>query len=362
MRKFLAGLTGLALASIMVVPAFAQDAPAPGTIADIVVAASSAATPEFSTLLTAVTAADPSVLAALSNPDASLTVFAPTDAAFAALADALGADAFNAVLADPAALTDILLFHVVDGAVMSGDVVSMLDAQASMGMMDDPMMNATPEMMEDGTMMVDAATISVPTLEGQYLDIARDTAGVITINGAVLDLSMVDIVASNGVIHVIDAVMIPESRTIADIVVASTGLETPEFTTLLAAVSAADPAVLELLSNPDATLTVFAPTDAAFAVLGDDTLNAVLADQAMLTGILQYHVLTSVVHSGDVAALLADNNGTFEVETANGASVTVTANEDGTISIGAATLLVTDIDASNGVIHVIDAVLLPPAA
>ena len=95
-------------------------------------------------------------------------------------------------------------------------------------------------------------SFSVPTLNGQYADIAMDDMGAITINGAPLNLEMVDIAASNGVIHVIDAVMVPEMRTIAEVVVESAGAETPEFATLLAAVSAADPAVLEALSDPEA--------------------------------------------------------------------------------------------------------------
>ena len=179
-----------AVLMVMALPAMAQDAP--GTIADIVVASASAETPEFSTLLAAVQAGDPAVLEALSNPEAALTVFAPTDAAFAALAEALGAEAFGAVLADPAALTNILLFHVLDGKVMSADVVAGLEANDGM--------------------------LQVPSLQGQYIDIAQTDDG-ITVNGANLNLDMVDIEASNGVIHVIDAVILPERRAIAEIAV-----------------------------------------------------------------------------------------------------------------------------------------------
>ncbi|HUN05876.1 MAG TPA: fasciclin domain-containing protein [Aggregatilineales bacterium] len=342
MRKF--GLLAFfAIMMMVVAPAFAQDQ----TIADIVVASAGAETPEFATLLAAVSAADPAVLEALSNPEAELTVFAPTDAAFAALAEALGEEAFAGVLADTEALTGILTFHVVSGKVMSADVVGLLEA--------------SKEGMEEGAM----GSVSVQSLNGQFIDIAESDMG-ITVNGANLNLEMVDIEASNGVIHVIDAVILPESRTIAEIVVESAGAETPEFATLLAAVSAADPAVLELLSDPEAELTVFAPTDAAFAAVGEETLGAVLADQALLTSILQYHVMVGKIYSTDVATVVEENmeavmSDGVELPTAlEGVSVVLTANEEGQLFLNESQIVVTDIDAANGVIHVIDAVLLPP--
>ncbi len=352
MRKSLWVLLVLVLAVFAVTPALAQDQ----TIADIVVAAATGESPEFSTLLAAVQAADPAVLEALANPDAELTVFAPTDAAFAQLAEFLGADQFNAILADQAVLSSILTFHVVPGVVGSGDVVGLLDAS-------------------------EGQTVSVPTLNGQYIDISGTTEGGILINGAPLNLDMVDIVASNGVIHVIDAVITPDDRTIADIVVQSAGSEAPEFTLLLAAVQAADPAVLETLANPEATLTVFAPTDAAFNALGEDTLNTVLADQSTLTSILLYHVLADGVYrSGDISDALMGNDMdmadpeateeameddmmmepvTLELTTAQGAPVTVSVSDMG-VMVNGANVVITDIDAVNGVIHVIDAVILPP--
>ena len=263
MRKLSLFVVAVVMAMLAVVPAFAQDAKP--TIADIVVQSASGAKPEFATLLAAVKAADPAVLEALSNADGDkLTVFAPTDAAFAAIP----ADTLKAVLADQELLTNILLFHVVPGAVMSKDVVGLLDAA-----------KGNP--------------VSVKTAQGQHIDITKNEAGDILVNGAKLDLKMVDIEASNGVIHVIDAVIMPETKTVAELVTDAAAAEKPEFATLLTAVKAADPAVLETLSNPDAVLTVFAPTDAAFAAVPADTLKAVLADQKMLTNILLYHVHVS---------------------------------------------------------------------
>lgn len=306
----------------------AQDTP---TIADIVVASATGDAPEFTLLLAAVQAADPAVLETLANPEAELTVFAPTDAAF----QALGEETLNAVLADQELLTAILLFHAVPGVYMSSDVVAAFEAN-------------------DGA-------FSLQSAQGQYIDFAMDDMGISVNGNAMLVMEMLDIEAANGVIHVIDAVILPETRTIADIVVESAGADEPQFATLLAAVAAADPAVLEALSDRSASLTVFAPTDAAFAALGEDTLNAVLADQALLTGILLYHVVPGAVYAADVVALLTEAEGEpVMVETANGAMVTLSATDDG-VFINDAQIVTTDIEAFNGVIHVIDAVILPPS-
>ncbi|MFQ3536115.1 MAG: fasciclin domain-containing protein [Aggregatilineales bacterium] len=304
------------------------------TIAEIVVEAASGATPEFTSLLAAVQAADEAVLKALSDPEAELTVFAPTDAAFAALREEIGPEAFDNL--DQATITQVLLFHVVPGVVKSADVVAALEESGGM--------------------------FTARTLQGQFIDIEQAEAG-ITINGANLKLDMVDIEASNGVIHIIDAVILPETRTLAEIVVAAAGAEEgAQFTTLLAAVQAADEAVLKALSDPEAKLTVFAPTDAAFAALrealGEEAFNGILADTPALTNILLYHVVEGIVGSDDVAKLLADNNGEVQVTMLNGKSATVKLM-DGAIMIDNAKIVMTDIDAANGIIHVIDAVIVP---
>jgi transforming growth factor-beta-induced protein len=269
-------LLALLFASLLlVVPTFAQDS---NTIADIVVASSEAETPEFTTLLAAVSAADPGILEALANEEAELTVFAPTDAAFAALAEALGEEAFTEILTEEGTprLNEILGYHVLSGVVGSADVVAGLE----------------------GAEADDMGAVSFPavTLSGQAIDVAGtvdedgaiDLSAGITIDDANLVLEMIDIEADNGTIHVIDAVLVPELRTIADIVVELTEAEEPEFTTLLTAVGAADPAVLELLADPTAEVTVFAPVDAAFAAV--EGLDAIVADTELLTTILQYHV------------------------------------------------------------------------
>ena len=134
-----------------------------------------------------------------------------------------------------------------------------------------------------------------------------------------------------------------------------------DFSTLIAAVDAAG--LQDALADPEATLTVFAPTNEAFeaalTALGL-TAEELLADTETLTSILTYHVLGETVTSADLAAA-----GTEEiiVSTLNGEDLTVVVGEDGTVSFADQTATVTtaDVEASNGVIHVIDAVLLPPA-
>jgi uncharacterized surface protein with fasciclin (FAS1) repeats len=146
----------------------------PGTIAAIVNDLVSSDQPEFTLLLTVVASADPSILEALADPDSNLTVFAPTDAAFTAAIEALGVDP-GALLADTEFLTNVLLYHVVEGSVFSSDLT----------------------------------TMKVPTLLGPELDVVVSESGV-TVNGA--NVVTADIRASNGVIHVIDAVLLPPSE------------------------------------------------------------------------------------------------------------------------------------------------------
>ncbi|MAU08246.1 MAG: beta-Ig-H3/fasciclin [Anaerolineaceae bacterium] len=327
---------------LLAFPTFAQDQ----TIADIVVASAEAEDAEFTTLLAAVSAADASILEALADPEAELTVFAPTDAAFAALVEALGEEAFNEILTeeDTPRLNEILLYHVLPGIVPSADVVAGLEGAEA----DD----------------MGAVSFPVVTLSGQSFDVAGslaeegsvDLEAGITVAEANLVLDMIDIEASNGVVHVIDAVIVPELRTIADIVVESTEADSPEFTTLLTAVGAADPAVLELLSDPAADITVFAPTDAAFADV--EGLDDIVADTALLTTILQYHVFAGSVFSFQLGDLV-DDMGDAVVEMANGSNATITVDDMG-VTINDANIIAVDIEAINGVIHVIDGVIVPP--
>ena len=237
----------------------------------------------------------------LSAP-ASLTLFAPTDAAF----NLLPAGTVSALLADIPALTDILKHHVVGASVMSG-------------------------MLSNNQI--------VTTLLGTDVTVTI-TGGNVYIDNAMVTVA--DIVADNGVVHVIDAVLIP-TASIYDIVSNSAN-----HTTLKVAIDAC--ALNGVLSDPG-SLTLFAPTDAAFNLLPAGTVTALLADIPQLTDILKHHVVGSSVMSG----MLSNNQ---VVTTLLGTDVTVTINSMG-VFIDNAMVTVADIVADNGVVHVIDAVLLP---
>jgi uncharacterized surface protein with fasciclin (FAS1) repeats len=121
------------------------------------------------------------------------------------------------------------------------------------------------------------------------------------------------------------------------------------FTTLLAAVEAAD--LVEALKG-EGPLTVFAPTDDAFAALPEGTVEALLADTDALTAILTYHVTVGEVRAAQVVT-------STTIPTLNGAELTVTVNGDGSVMIDGANVTITDIETTNGIIHVIDAVVTP---
>ncbi|MEM9953440.1 MAG: fasciclin domain-containing protein [Chloroflexota bacterium] len=147
-----------------------------------------------------------------------------------------------------------------------------------------------------------------------------------------------------------------QEDTIADIVVAATEADEVQFTVLLDLVAEAE--LVEALSDTDAELTVFAPTDEAFATLleeADLSLDDVTSDVDALTNILLYHVAAGIALSSD----LEDG---MEIEMLNGATVTVSIDDETVTINDSAEVVMADIEASNGVIHVIDAVLLPPPA
>ena len=274
--------------------------PQPMTIVDI-----AAGDSRFGTLVAALQAAD---LVETLQGEGPFTVFAPTDDAFAKLPEGT----VESLLADIPALADVLLYHVVAGNVMAADVVALQSAA---------------------------------TVQGGSVAIAVDGNSVRINDARVL---ITDIEASNGVIHVIDTVLLPprELGTIAEIAAAD-----GRFGTLVAALQAAD--LVETL-NGEGPFTVFAPTDDAFAMLPEGTVDALLADIPALTDVLLYHVVAGRVTAADVVALES-------ALTVQGGSVAITV-DGGTVMVNDAQVIITDIEASNGVVHVIDSVLLPPTA
>ncbi len=138
-----------------------------------------------------------------------------------------------------------------------------------------------------------------------------------------------------------------QDQTIVDIAVAD-----GRFTTLVAALQAAE--LVDTLSG-EGPFTVFAPTDDAFAALPDGTLDTLLADPSGdLTNILLYHVVSGAVMAETVVTL-------DSADTVFGEAVSIEVVDSGVVLNGSVNVIITDIEASNGVIHVIDAVLLPPA-
>ena len=261
---------------------------------------------DHTTLKTAIDACALDVV--LSDPG-SLTLFAPTDAAF----NALPAGMLAALLNDIPLLTDILKHHAVGASVMSG---ALTNGQV------------------------------VTTLFGADVTVTINANGVFIDNAQV---TVADILADNGVVHVIDAVLVPSTitlpipNTIYDIVSNST-----DHTTLKTAI---DACALDVVLSDPGSLTLFAPTDAAFNALPAGMLAALLNDIPLLTDILKHHAVGASVMSG------ALTNGQV-VTTLFGADVTVTINANG-VFIDNAQVTVADIEADNGVVHVIDAVLLP---
>ena len=265
----------------------------------------------FTTLVAALQAAE---LVDALKAEGPFTVFAPTDDAFAALPEGT----LDSLLLpeNKQTLTDILLYHVVEGKVMAADVTGLKSATTLLG--------------KDVTVKVDMGNVYI-----------NDAKVIIT-----------DIETSNGVIHVVDAVILPPteeaaSNTIVDIAVAD-----GRFTTLVAAVTAAD--LVETLSG-EGPFTVFAPTDDAFAALPEGTLDSLLLpeNKQQLTDILLYHVVSGKVMAADVVTLPS-------ATTVLGKDVTITVKDGKVFLNDTVEVIITDIEASNGVIHVIDAVLLPP--
>jgi len=238
------------------------------------------------------------------------TVFAPTDEAFAKLP----AGTVETLLKpeNKAQLVSVLTYHVVPGKVAAAQVVD-LNAAA--------------------------------TVNGQRVDIKAEE-GIVQIDQATVVKA--DIHCSNGIIHVIDRVLLPSSDNIP-----ATADKARTFKTLLAAAKAAG--LLDVLSG-DKPLTVFAPTDDAFAKLPAGTVESVLEpeNKETLAAILKFHVVAGRVFSDDVLSKK-------ELKTVHGGMLSA-AMKNGAATINGAGLVATDIDASNGVIHVIDTVMLPPAA
>ncbi len=291
MRTFLP----LIFALLLAIPVTAQ------TVVDVIVASD-----VHNTLEAAVIAAELDDDLSAEGP---FTVFAPTDAAFAMLPD--GVLDYLLMEENQDSLVSVLSYHVVPA---SGPSTALTDG------------------------------MRLPTLIAGYSLFIRTRGDSVTVNGVLVTTA--DIIASNGIVHVIDAVLLQPAATVVDIVVAS-----ENHTTLEAAVVAAG---LAGALSGDGPFTLFAPNDAAFAAVGEDMINALLADPTGdLATILQYHVVPGRFYSTD----LMDG---MMLTTLQGEMLEVTISGDTALVDGVA-ISVPDIMADNGVVHSIDGVLLPDA-
>ena len=286
--------------------------PAPSTIVDV-----AQKNPDFSILVEAVVAAG--LVDTLKGPG-PFTVFAPTNDAFAALLTELGVTK-DQLLADKALLTQVLTYHVLAGKVEAAQVAGVLGK-------------------------------AIATVEGGIFKVDNLPAGLTITDerNRTSKITATDVQASNGVIHVIDKVILPGDKTVVDIALAD-----PQFSTLVAALSAAN--LVDAL-KADGPFTVFAPTNAAFDALAAKlglSSTADLLTNPLLADILKYHVVPSRVLKAEVpvgAAVASLQGATFTVNSSLKIVDQATVTDDSSI-------VLTDVLARNGVVHVIDQVILP---
>lgn len=245
-----------------------------------------------------------------------ITVFAPTNDAFSALLGELGVTK-DQLLADKPLLTAVLKYHVVAGEVRSSAI---------------PLGKA------------------INPVGGGFFKIDKTGADLVITDGRNRSSKIIqaDIAASNGVIHAIDKVILPADKTIVQ-----TAIANPEFSILVEAVTAAG--LVDTLSAPG-PYTVFAPTNAAFASLLTElgvSKAQLLADTTLLTKVLTYHVVPGLVLKANVPV-------NTPIQTVEGETFTVGATLAITDRRGRqSNIIATDVLASNGVIHVLDKVILP---
>jgi uncharacterized surface protein with fasciclin (FAS1) repeats len=172
------------------------------------------------------------------------------------------------------------------------------------------------------------------------------------VNGALV--SSPDNVADNGVIHAIDNVILPIEMTTPTLNIAEIAVSMPDtFSTLVTALTAAE--LVDTLSDEDATFTVFAPTNDAFAKIDADALAALLADTDALTAVLLSHV----IGEASLSSVDAYGQNGKSLLTLSGAQVDVSVDsETGMLMIGDTMVIIKDVQATNGTIHVIDTVIL----
>lgn len=291
---------------------------------DLNIVETAQATPSLSILVDAIIKAD---LATTLSSDGPFTVFAPTNAAFEDLLD--GLDGYSSLddfdtSAEIDLLATILTYHVIYGEIMAADLTD----------------GAMPE-----------------TVQGQTIEVDLDGgAKLIDATGTPANITTTDIETTNGVVHLIDKVLLPEgvwdelNPTIADFVAGN-----PDYSSLLAALEAAD--LTGALDSDDINYTIFAPNNDAFDTFLSDNGFATLADVPVdvLTQVLLNHVIGTEAFSGDLTTTYVS---TLATEPTSENNLSMYINTDGGVTInGVSTVTTADINVRNGVIHAVDEVI-----
>ena len=250
----------------------------------------------------------------LDNESANFTVFAPTDEAFAAL----GQETLDALAADPDTLSKILTYHVL---------ASKVEAEAALA----------------------SAGNAVATVNGANIALSLSGDNLLVNTSTV---TATDVMAENGVIHVIDAVLMPPAPTSSDVNIVETAKAAGNFTTLIAALERTG--LDAVLADESGSFTVFAPTDDAFAAVGTKLINTLLANPDVLSDILKQHVLPL---NADSVTAMTLNGKSVKTVLENELAISINAESD-SLLFGGAKIVTKDIVTSNGTIHVIDSVIV----
>jgi transforming growth factor-beta-induced protein len=329
MKKWFFGLLTVLsmLIALPVSPAVAQDSE---TIAETLLTRTEDDNPEFA-LLSELVSARPAAAEALSNPESSYTLFAPTDAAIQAFLDERDLT-LTELKSQADFLNRVLLYHVAEGAYTAEDLALLEGDYLPTLLINDDVRITTG----DGQIAVDDATVTQP-----------------------------DILAENGVIHAVDTVIVPDGTenpsaelpTISDYILEqATAADDRNFSVFLLALTEADPGFFERLRDPGEGLTLFLPTDEAFADLLerlDLDRREAFSNEAFLNETLAYHLLDDILLFEDI---LVQERLTPVLESS---AISVRQNGENTTLNNIAQFIVADVPVSNGVIHVIDSVLLP---
>jgi transforming growth factor-beta-induced protein len=291
------------------------------SLADILIQSASAESAELTLLLFAISEADPALLTRLSVPDANLTILAPSDEAFVEFMRTYNLS-LSDLVANPVMLNEIVRYHILDDKLSSAEI--------SAG-------ESLTTLLPDNTILV---TI-------QRNNVRLNASSQIVRDG---------FEANNGILHLIDEVLLPQTalnsllgiantpevanRTIVEILQSREELST-------FALALERNGLLETLSDTSQNFTLFAPTNAAFEALELSTEN-------LTVEMLLYHAFDNALDSSDFV-----NQPTMT--TLQGAEIEVTMTEEGLLLNGTALVLEANIVASNGVLHIIDEVLLIPA-